>query len=170
VAKKPESSRVPSAVRAIPLVGGLFKSADAQAQWMQDLLEQNARLIGQLPATIKTFNDTLERFNQTIGRLDRAVTRIESTTKTLTGPVERLATALDPKTLKDLPDVIEALRKEALPALRATTDTQRQVALLQSTVDRIVTLLGELPGAGIFRRLAAPREDTSRPRADPATH
>ena len=33
---------------------------------MQELLEQNARLIGQFPATMKTFNDSLERFNQTV--------------------------------------------------------------------------------------------------------
>ena len=36
---------------------------------------QNARLVAQLPATIKSFNDSLERFNQTVGRLDRVVAR-----------------------------------------------------------------------------------------------
>jgi len=77
---------------------------------MQDLLEQNARLVGQVPATMKAFNDSLERFNETIGRLDRAVTRIESASKNLIGPMERLAVAL-----------------------------------------------GELPGAGVLRKLAAER-------------
>ena len=51
---------------AIPVVGDLVRSADAQARWMQELLEQNARLVGQFPATMKTFNDSLERFNQTV--------------------------------------------------------------------------------------------------------
>jgi ABC-type transporter Mla subunit MlaD len=72
-----KTSRVPSAVGSIPLVGDLMKQADTQAQWLQELVEQNARLVGQLPATIKTFNDSLERFNQTVGRLDRMVTQVE---------------------------------------------------------------------------------------------
>jgi ABC-type transporter Mla subunit MlaD len=153
VAKKPESSRVPSLVGAIPVVGDLAKSADAQAKWLQELVEQNARLVGQFPATMKTFNDSLERFNQTVGRLDRAVTRIEAATKGVIGPLERLS-ALDSKALKDLPDLLETLRKEAVPALRAATDTQRQVALLQGTMERVVGILGEFPGAGIVRRMA----------------
>jgi ABC-type transporter Mla subunit MlaD len=154
VAKKPESSRVPSAVGAIPVVGDLVKSADHQARWMQEVLEQNARLVGQFPATMKSFNDSLERFNQTIGRLDRAVTRIETASKNLTGPMEKMAGALDPKTLREIPEILDALRKEAVPALRAATDTQRQVALLQATIDRVIAALGELPGAGMLRRLA----------------
>jgi ABC-type transporter Mla subunit MlaD len=159
VAKRPETSRVPSAVGAIPVVGDLMKQADAQAQWMQDLLEQNTRLVGQFPATMKTFNDSLERFNQTVARLDRAVSRIERASKNLTGPVERLADALDTKTLRDIPDVLDALRTEALPALRAATDTQRQVALLQSTLDRVIAVVGDLPGASIVRRMAGGRPD-----------
>lgn len=159
VPKKPDSSRVPSAVGSIPLVGDLVKSADAQAHWMQDMLEQNARLVGQFPATMKTFNDSIERFNQTIGRLDRAVSRIETASKNLTGPLEAVADALDPKALRDLPDALAALRKEALPALRAATDTQRQVTLLQATVDRVIAAVGELPGAGILRRIANVRDE-----------
>jgi ABC-type transporter Mla subunit MlaD len=170
VAKKAENSRIPSAVGAIPLVGDLMKSADAQAQWMQEMLEQNARLIGQFPATMKTFNDSIERFNQTIGRLDRAATRIETATKQLTGPLERLVATLDQKGVRDIPDVLEALRKETLPALRAATDTQRQVAMLQSTVERVVSVLSDLPGAGILRRIATGHADDAgaRPRPDPS--
>jgi septal ring factor EnvC (AmiA/AmiB activator) len=133
VPKKPESSRVPSAVGAIPVVGDLMKSAESQARWMQEMLEQNARLIGQFPETMKTFNDSIERFNQTIGRLDRAVTRIEVASKNLTGPVEKMV-----------------------------ADTQRQVAVLQATIDRILAVLAELPGAGVLRRLAA-SDSSSRP-------
>lgn len=157
--KKPDSSRIPSAVAAIPVVGDLVRSAESQAQWMQDMLEQNARLIGQFPATMKTFNDSIERFNQTIGRLDRAVSRIETASKNIAGPLEKVAASLDPKALRELPDALDALRREALPALRAASDTQRQVAVLQSTVDRVIALLGELPGAGIFRRLTSGRAD-----------
>jgi methyl-accepting chemotaxis protein len=155
VAKKPESSRVPSAVGALPVVGDLVKSADNQARWMQELLEQNARLIGQFPATMKTFNDSIERFNQTIGRLDRAVTRIETATKSLTGPLEKVTTSLDQATLREIPEALDSLRKEAGPALRAATDTQRQVAALHSTIDRVVAALSELPGAGVLRRFTA---------------
>ncbi|HEV7205558.1 MAG TPA: hypothetical protein VGN18_13190 [Jatrophihabitans sp.] len=167
MAKKPESSRIPAAVGAIPVVGELMKQAEGQAQWMQDLVEQNARLVGQFPATMKTFNDSLERFNQTVGRLDRAVTRIESASKNLTGPVEKLAGALDPTALRELPETLDAIRREAVPALRAAADTQRQVALLATTVDRVVTVISELPGMGILRRIATGRDDAPPP-ATPA--
>jgi ABC-type transporter Mla subunit MlaD len=140
--KKPEGSRVPSAVGAIPVVGDLMKNADQQARWMQEILEQNARLLAQFPATMKTFNDALERFNQTVGRLDRAVSRIESASKNLTGPLDKVASALDPKTLRELPE---------------------QLAMLQSTIDRIVAVLGELPGAGVLRRLAEGKDSRPKP-------
>jgi ABC-type transporter Mla subunit MlaD len=165
-----KNSRVPSAVGSIPLVGDLVKQADSQAQWLQDLVEQNARLVGQLPATMKTFNDSIERFNQTVGRLDRMVTQVEAATNQLVMPMqeiaprlEKLVAAIDVNSVRELPGVLDSLRKEALPALRAATDTQKQLALLTSTVERIVALLGELPGAGIVRRLAggATRPDDS---------
>lgn len=129
VAKKDDSSRVPSAVGSIPLVGDLVKSADQQARWMQELVEQNARLIGQFPATMKSFNDALERFNETIGRLDRAVTQIENASRQLTGPLEK--------------------------AVRATTDTQKQVARLQSTLERAIGAVADLPlpGLSVLRRI-----------------
>jgi ABC-type transporter Mla subunit MlaD len=119
------------------VVGDLLKQADGQAQWLQDLVEQNSRLVSQLPATMQNFNDTLERFNQTVTRLDAMVTRVEKT-------VDRL----------DLPQLADTLRKEALPALRAATDTQKQVALLQNTVERVMALMAELPGMGLVRRFA----------------
>ena len=167
--RKPSSSRVPSAVGAIPVVGGLARSADQQARWMQELLEQNARLVGQLPATLRSFNDALERFNQTVGRLDAAVTRVETASRTLAGPLEKAAGALDPSALRQLagvPESLETLRREAVPALRAAVDTQRQVAVLQGTIDRIVTVVAELPGAGILRRRSPGRPDSP---ADPSS-
>ena len=168
VAKKPPTSRVPSAVGAIPVVGDLVRSADQQARWMQEMLEQNARLIGQFPATMKSFNDALERFNQTVGRLDAAVTRIESASRTLTGPLEKAAGALDPQTLREIPETLEALRRETVPALRAAVDTQRQVAALQGTIERIVTVIADLPGAGLLRRRTTGRDaGAGRPRPEP---
>jgi ABC-type transporter Mla subunit MlaD len=147
-----KSSRVPPAVGAIPVVGDLVKQADTQAQWLQELVEQNARLAGQLPATLKTLNDSLERFNDSVQRLDRMVTRMERTS-------ERV---------RDLPALADAIRKEALPALRAAADTQRQVALLQGTVERIAAVLSELPGAGLLRRLSGtPATPPPRPTARP---
>jgi ABC-type transporter Mla subunit MlaD len=139
-----KSSRVPPAVGALPVVGDLVKQLDVQAQWLQELVEQNARLLGQLPATLKTLNDSLERFNDSVQRLDRMIGRMERTSDRL----------------RDLPALADTLRKEALPALRAATDTQRQVALLQATVERIAAVLGELPGAGLLRRLAGPPQQT----------
>jgi ABC-type transporter Mla subunit MlaD len=169
-------SRVPAAVGAIPVVGDLVKQADSQAQWLQELIEQNARLVGQLPATMKNFNDTLERFNQTVSRLDRVVTSIEGATSQLVGPLEqlaprleRLAGAVDPRMLREIPDVLDAVRREALPALRAATDTQKQVALIAATLDRVIAVLNELPGAGLVRRLGGmDRRAEGGPRPEPA--
>jgi hypothetical protein len=107
---------------------------------------------------MKTFNDSIERFNQTIGRLDSAVTRIETATRNLAGPMEKVLSSIDTKALREIPEVLDALRKEAMPAMRAATDTQRQVAMLQSTIERVLTVLSELPGAGMLRRLTSPRE------------
>ena len=90
-----KSTRVPPAVGAIPVLGELVRQADAQAQWLQELMEQNARLVGQLPATMKSFNDSLERFNETVQRLDRLVGRMESTTDQLIAPMEQLVARLD---------------------------------------------------------------------------
>jgi ABC-type transporter Mla subunit MlaD len=164
----PKNSRVPSAVGAIPVVGDLMKQADNQAQWMQELIEQNARLVGQFPATMKNFNDTLERFNQTVARLDKVVSTVEAASDRFISPLEdlapkleRLVSVVDIPSVRDIPDVLDALRKEALPALRAATDTQRQVALLSATVDRVVSILSELPGAGILRRIATGRPDAA---------
>jgi ABC-type transporter Mla subunit MlaD len=155
-----KNSRIPSVVGAIPVVGDLVKQADSQAQWLQDLVEQNARLVGQLPATIKSFNDSLDRFNQSVARLDRVVPTIESAAAQIIGPLEQVTPALDRlaglleiPTLRDVPEALDALRREALPALRAATDTQKQVALLNATLERVLTILNDLPGAGIVRRL-----------------
>lgn len=155
-----KNTRVPSAVGVIPVVGDLVKQADSQAQWLQELVEQNARLVGQLPTTMKTFNDSLERFNQTVMRLDKVVTTIEGATTQLIAPLEqvtpaldRIAATLDLPTLREMPQVLDSLRREALPALRAATDTQKQVALLNATLERVIAILGDLPGAGIVRRL-----------------
>jgi ABC-type transporter Mla subunit MlaD len=119
-----KNTRIPSAVGAIPVVGDLMKQADNQAQWLQELVEQNARLLSQLPTTIKAFNDSLERFNQTVTRLDRVVTSIEGATSQFVGPLEQVAPTLE-----------------------------RQVALLSATLDRAITVLNDLPGAGFVRRL-----------------
>ena len=155
------SSRVPSAVSAIPVVGGLVKQADSQARWVQDVLEQNARLVGQLPATLKAFNDSLERFNETVARLDRMVDRVETVTSGLVTPIEQVAARLD--RVRDIPELVDTLRHEALPALRAAADTQQQVAALAAVLDRIVELLADLPGAGLVRRFTGPGE-SRRPR------
>jgi ABC-type transporter Mla subunit MlaD len=163
VPKQPDESRIPPAVGAIPVVGEFMKNANAQARWMQDLLEQNARLVAQMPDTLRAFNDSLERFNDTVTRLDKAVTRIDSASRRLTGPVERLVRLLDRRSVQSLPATLDALRAEAVPALRAATDTQRSVAVLQTTVDRMLAVVGELPGAGIVRRLAKPRQDEPPP-------
>lgn len=139
-----KSSRVPSAVRAIPVVGDLMKQADTQAQWVQELVEQNGRLMSQLPETMKTLNDSLERLNQTVARLDSVVARIERTAAQLVAPLEQVAPTLD-------------------RIVATATDTHKQVALLTITLERVVGLLGELPGSGLLRRFAGGRTDVAPP-------
>jgi ABC-type transporter Mla subunit MlaD len=143
-----KSSRVPSAVGAIPVVGGLVRKADSQAKWLQQLVEQNARLAAELPTTMKALTDSLERFNQTVGRLDKVVSRIESTAAQLVAPLEQVAPTLD-------------------RMVATATDTQKQVALLTMTLERVIGLLSELPGAGFLRRLAGGRAEPAGP-DDPA--
>lgn len=108
--RQPSRTRVPGALAAVPVLGDVAQQLDAQARWFQDLLEQNARLVGQLPATLRSFNDALERFNETIGRLDRVVGRLEAASASLTGPVERLSAVLDPRAFGDLPELVHSLR------------------------------------------------------------
>ncbi len=130
-----KSSRVPPAVGSIPVVGDLMKQADEQARWLQEVLEQNTRLVAQLPATMKSFNDSLERFNQTVSRLDRLVSQVERTTAGLIGPLEQLS--------------------------------QR--------MERLAGVLGDMPGAGLVRRLAGLQraagtaDQTPEPPAGPVT-
>jgi ABC-type transporter Mla subunit MlaD len=128
------ASRVPPVVGALPIIGDLARTADSQAQWVGELIEQNARLVGQLPVTLKNLNDSIERFNQTISRLDRAVTRIESTTSAVVAPLEQVSPQLD-----------------------------RVVSLLEG----IVAVLGDLPGAGLLRRIGRPAASPAEPGADP---
>ena len=161
MAGKERSSRVPPAVGALPLVGGWAKQADQQARWLQDVLEQNARLVGQLPATLKSFTDALENFNETVARLDRMIDRVDGVTAALIAPLEQLTPRLD--RVRDIPELIETLRSEAIPALRAATDTQQQVAMLATMLERLADLLAELPGAGLMRRFTG-QPDPRRPK------
>jgi ABC-type transporter Mla subunit MlaD len=133
-----KASRVPSAVGAIPVLGGLVKRADGQVQWLQELLEENARMLSQLPESMKALNDSLERFNQTVGRLDGLVARIEDAGTRLLSPLEQLAPNLD-------------------RMVAVATDTHRQVAQLTSAIGALTGLLTELPGAGIVRRFTGGR-------------
>lgn len=158
VAEKKQSGRVPDLVGSLPVVGSLAKTADLQAQWMQDMVEQQARLLGALPDALRNLNDSIERFNQNVQRLDRTITRIESATGTIVAPMEKIASAVDPANIPDLPDLFDLLRKETIPALRAATDTQRQMALLQSTVDRIAALLNDLPAVRLMKRMTGQGE------------
>ena len=101
-------------------------------------------------------------------RLDRAVTRIEAAARSVTGPLERVTSSLDPKALREIPETLDALRRETLPALRAATETQNRIAGLQSTLDRIVGVIADLPGAGVLRRATRPAPPDRDARRAPA--
>jgi ABC-type transporter Mla subunit MlaD len=121
-----KSSRVPGAVGSIPVVGDLMKQADEQARWLQDVLEQNTRLVAQLPATMTSFNDSLERFNTTVARLDRLVSQVERTTAALIVPLEQLS-----QRMERLAGVLNEMPGAGL--LRRLTGLQRAAEVTEGT-------------------------------------
>jgi hypothetical protein len=82
-----------------------------------------------------------------------------------------LVPLLDDDVLGVIPELVDSLRKDAVPALQRIDQTQQQVQLIAASVERIMggldetlTRLSALPGMGLIQRRAA----GSRTGRDPA--
>jgi hypothetical protein len=141
----------------------------------------------QLPSSIVLLNQTLTSFAQTVGRLDKLVKRLDRLTEPLEEPLaalaprlEALIPLLDEELMSSLPEVLDSVRRNAVPALEVFGQTQAQVASIAQSVDRLMHLmddtlsrLQELPGVGLVNRLRGgsstpERQATSPGRSRPA--
>ena len=121
----------------------------------------------QLPSSIVLHNQTLTNFAQTVGRLDKLVKRLDRLTEPLEEPLTALAPRLqalvpllDEELMAALPEVLDSVRRNAVPALEVIGQTQAQVASIASSVDRLMhlmddtlTRLQDLPGVNLVQRL-----------------
>jgi ABC-type transporter Mla subunit MlaD len=152
------------------MLSALITHGTAVARFAVAQTQENIRQIAAIPGSIKTVNDSLVAFAQTVARLDTLVRRLDHVLEPLEGPLQEIAPRLEllipllnAELLDGAAEALAALRTDALPALAGVAATQEQVALIASSVDRLMTGLddavsriGGLPGAGLIsRRIAA---------------
>ena len=120
----------------------------------------------QLPESISLLNKSLTSFATTVSRLDKLVQRLDRLTEPLEGPLtalaprlEALVPLLDEDVIASLPAVLDAVNRNAVPALEVIGQTQAQVASIASSVDRLMHVmddtfarLQDLPGMGLVNR------------------
>ena len=133
--------------------------------------------LAQLPDSISLLNKSLTSFASTVSRLDKLVQRLDRLTEPLEGPLtalaprlEALVPLLDEEVIASLPAVLDAVKRNAVPALEVIGQTQAQVASIASSVERLMHVmddtfarLQDLPGMGLVNRL---RAGTERDRPD----
>jgi hypothetical protein len=140
--------------------------------------------IAGLPDSIALLNRSLASFAQTVSRLDKLAKRLDRLTEPLEEPLTLLAPRLqalvpllDDEIMRELPVVLDSVRRNAVPALEVIGQTQAQVASIAESVERLMQLmddafvrLQELPGAGLVSRLRGerpPRTAATAPRDPP---
>jgi hypothetical protein len=140
-----------------------------------DLVKYGAEQIealAQLPESISMLNKSLTSFASTVSRLDKLVQRLDRLTEPLEGPLtalaprlEALVPLLDEDVIASLPAVLDAVKRNAVPALEVIGQTQAQVASIASSVDRLMHVmddtfarLQDLPGMSLVNRLRAGNE------------
>jgi hypothetical protein len=140
----------------VPTVGEAIRVATEQLE-----------ALATLPQSIVLLNRSLTSLAQTVGRLDKLVRRLDRVTEPLEAPLAALAPRLDalvplldPDLIGSLPAVIDAIRRNAIPALEVIGQTQAQVASIAASVERLMTImddgfsrLQDLPGAALVNRL-----------------
>lgn len=140
----------------IPTVSDLVKIGTEQIE-----------ALTQLPESLALLNRSLTSFAATVSRLDTLVQRLDRLTEPLEEPLSALAPRLDAlvplldeDVLASLPAVLDAVNRNAVPALEVIGQTQAQVASIASSVDRLMHVmddtfarLQDLPGVGLVSRL-----------------
>jgi hypothetical protein len=136
-----------------------------------------------LPDSVALLNRSLTNFAQTVSRLDRLVQRLDRLTEPLEEPLTQLAPRLqalvpllDEDLMKELPVVLDSVRRNAVPALEVIGQTQSQVASIATSVERLMQMMDEafarvadLPGAALVSRLRGERPPRKAiPANDPA--
>jgi hypothetical protein len=130
------------------------------------LVQEQAAAVAALPQAATTLNRTLTAFAQTVGRLDTLVKRLDRLTEPLEEPLRELAPRLqllvpllDDDVLGVIPELVDSLRKDAVPALQRIDQTQQQVQVIAESVERIMggldetlTRLSGLPGISLIQR------------------
>lgn len=133
--------------------------------------------VAALPESVALLNRSLSKFAATVSRLDTLVQRLDRLTEPLEEPLAALAPRLnalvpllDEDVLAQLPAVLDAVHRNALPALEVIGQTQAQVASIAASVERLMHVMDEtlsrlqdLPGVSLVNRLR-PGSD-SRPRS-----
>jgi hypothetical protein len=123
--------------------------------------------VASLPESINLLNRSLRSFAATVSRLDGLVQRMDRLTEPLEGPLtalaprlEALVPLLDEELLASLPPLLTAIEKTGLPALELVGQTQDQVAVIASSIERLMALMDDtfgrfqdLPGATLVSRL-----------------
>ena len=120
-----------------------------------------------LPESLAVLNRSLTSFAATVARLDTLVQRLDRLTEPLEAPLtalaprlEALVPLLDEELISSLPAVLDAVNRNAVPALEVIGQTQAQVASIAASVERLMGVvddtlvrLQDLPGAGLVSRL-----------------
>lgn len=136
-----------------------------------------------LPDSLALLNRSLTNFAATVSRLDTLVQRLDRLTEPLEEPLtalaprlEALVPLLDEEVLATLPAVLDAVSRNAVPALEVIGQTQAQVASIASSVERLMhgmddTLgrIQELPGVSLVNRLRSGAERERTPRGGDRT-
>ena len=142
----------------IPTVHDLFRLGSEQVEALLAL-----------PESIVLLNRSLSSFAATVTRLDKLVKRLDRLTEPLEEPLTALAPRLqalvpllDEELISSLPAVLDAVNRNAVPALEVIGQTQAQVASIAASVDRLMHVmddtlvkLADLPGVGLVSRLRA---------------
>lgn len=137
------------------------------------LLRAQTEALIELPATIASLQRAVRALADTVAvgaetllivqklalRIDRLVDEIEAPVLALAPGLRRTAVVLDDPIMETIPDTVRRLQTEAMPLLRAISETQARLAALPGAA-----LLGSLAG-----RRPDPRSTTPAPaRSDAA--